>query len=92
MSEMLNAIKEKYSEEVGLSFTFFEALTFIVYLVVSYVIFCEEPSGVWGSVLTKSVEDILLADGSILAKARIADFESPRVLRRLQLLREWSHE
>lgn len=74
MSEMLNAIKEKYSEEVGLSFTFFEALTFIVYLVVSYVIFCEEPGGVWGSVLTKSVEDILLADGSILAKARIADF------------------
>lgn len=74
MSEMLNAIKEKYSDEVGLSFTFFEALTFLVYLVVSYVVFCEESGGVWGSVLAKSVDDVLLADGSILAKARVADF------------------
>lgn len=74
MFEMLDAIKEKYSDEVGLSFTFFETLTFFVYLVVSYVVFCEESGGVWGSVLTKSVDDVLLAGGSILSKARIADF------------------
>lgn len=71
---MLDAIKEKYSEEVGLSFTFFEALTFLVYLVVSYVVFCEGANGVWGSVLIKSVDDVLLADSSIVINARVADF------------------
>lgn len=74
MPEMLSAIKEKYSEEVGLSFTFFEALTFLVYLVVSYVVFCEGSGGVWGSVLIKNIDDVLLAESSILVKARVADF------------------
>jgi hypothetical protein len=73
MSNILDTLKEKYFEEVGLSFTFFEMLTFLMYVIVSYIFFCEPEAGIWNSLLFKSIDDILLSEGSVISKVRIAD-------------------
>ena len=74
MADILDVLKEKYSEEVGLSFTFFEVLTFLVYLGAVYTVTRSSDSGVWGSILYKSVGDLLLSDQAILTKVRVLDF------------------
>lgn len=74
MSDILDVLKEKYSEEVGLSFTFFEALIFLVYLIAVYTAACAGDSGVWGSVLSKSLGDLLFSDEAIIFKVRVLDF------------------
>lgn len=74
MSDILDVLKEKYSEEVGLSFTFFEVLAFLAYLIAVYTVACTSDSGVWGSVLYKSIGDLLLSDEAILSKVRVLDF------------------
>lgn len=74
MSDILDALKEKYSEEIGLSFTLFEVLSFLIYLMAVYTVMSASDSGVWGSILYKSVGDLLLSDGAVMAKVRVVDF------------------
>lgn len=74
MSDMLDVLKEKYSEEVGLSFTLFEVLSFLVYLISSHTIMSTSGSGVWELILYKSVDDLLIAEEAIITKVRIMDF------------------
>lgn len=74
MSDILEVLKEKYSEEVGLSFTFFEVLAFLVYVIVVYTVTCSSDTGVWDSILYKSVGDLLLSEGAIITKVRVMDF------------------
>ncbi|WP_027390726.1 hypothetical protein [Chrysiogenes arsenatis] len=74
MSDIFDVLKEKYSEEVGLSFTFFEALAFLVYLIAIHALMCTGDGGVWGSILYKSVGDLLLSDEATLTKIRVLDF------------------
>jgi len=74
MNNIIDTIKEKYSEEVGISFTLFELLTFILYTCASYVLFCEEKNSVWGTILTKSIDAILFSDNSFIKKARVSDY------------------
>lgn len=74
MSDIFDVLKEKYSEEVGLTFTFFEVLAFLVYLIAVYTVTCTSDSGVWESILYKSVGDLLLSDEAILTKVRVLDF------------------
>jgi len=74
MSDILDMLKEKYLEEVGLSFTFFEALIFLVYLIAVYTVTCSGDTGVWESILYKSVSDLLISDDAIIFKVRVLDF------------------
>lgn len=74
MSDLLESIKQKYSEEVGWSFNFFEGATFMIYLVAAYEILCGSGIGFWKTILTKSVSSIFSGDDSILASARVIDY------------------
>ena len=74
MSDILESIKAKYSEEVGWSFNFFEGASFLIFLVASYEILNESGTGVWEIILMKSASSIFSGDGSVLANARILDY------------------
>lgn len=80
MSDILDVLKEKYSEEVGLSFTFFEVLSFLVYLIAAYTVMCTSGSGVWELILYKSVGDLLTSEEAIITKVRVMDFLSSGAL------------
>lgn len=74
MPDILETIKQKYSEEVGWSFSFFEGIVFLVYLVSSYEVLCGSSNGVWKVVLTKTAASIFAGEGSIFSTARVIDF------------------
>lgn len=74
MSDFLDLAKEKYSEEVGISFTFFQLLIFLLYLIVSYVVSNTNSAGAWNLILFKSIDDLFFDDKSIIYSARVVDF------------------
>jgi hypothetical protein len=74
MSDLLESIKEKYSEEVGWSFSFFEGITFLIFLIATYEALNGACMGIWQTILMKSASSIFSGDESILANARILDY------------------
>jgi hypothetical protein len=74
MSDILDSIKQKYSEEIGWSFSFFEGISFLLYLVCTYEVLNEVGSGIWKQILMKSASSIFISEESILSNARILDY------------------
>lgn len=74
MADFLEIIKEKYSEELGWSFSFFEGVVFLIFLIVTYEILNGAKSGVWKTLLLKNASSIFSGEESILANARILDY------------------
>lgn len=74
MTDLLESLKQKYSDDVGWSFSFFEGITYFIYLITSYEFMCGPHTGIWNNLLGQSVYKLLVGDSSIFASARVLDF------------------
>lgn len=74
MPNIIESIKQKYSEEIGWSFSFFEGITFIIFLIVIYEILCGSYSSIWETILSKKVSKIITFKDYTLSNARIIDY------------------
>lgn len=73
MSDFLWSIREKYAEDFGISFTFCQWLSFLLYLLMSRLVFAKNSDGYWGTLLCKSINEIFYGDNSLLLGVRVID-------------------
>jgi hypothetical protein len=74
MVDLIASFKEKYAEETGWSFSFFEFSAFALYLF--FVSFLSESGagGAWHQLLNSGLHDLALGDSSIFKKANIIEY------------------
>jgi len=74
MDKFLDYLKDKYSDEIGVAFSFFEILVFIIFLVVLTHLYSMHGDHVWGDLIFIKISTIFSGTGSIVDSIRIIDF------------------
>lgn len=74
MADIIDGIKQKYIDDIGISFGVFEIITFFIYLVFSYNIFINEQYTTWANISYFSIDKIFIGDKSIIIESRIFEY------------------
>lgn len=74
MVDLIASLKEKYAEETGWSFSFFEFAAFSLYLFFVSFLFENGPGGAWHQLLSSGLHDLAIGDSSIFKKANILEY------------------
>lgn len=74
MSSLTDAIKEKYSEDIGWSFTLFEIAVFFIYLTAIHSALTNPGASIWQALWSKSAYSIFVGPSSTLQTARAIDY------------------
>ncbi|SFB85977.1 hypothetical protein SAMN05660443_0581 [Marinospirillum celere] len=74
MIDLVESLKEKYAEETGWSFSFFEVVAFSLYLFFVSFLFENGAGGAWHQFLTSGLHDLAVGDSSIFKKASTLEY------------------
>lgn len=86
MSEIIDLIKKKYEEEIGLSFTVFESIVFFIYVIFVDDLFVNGRSGILFRIFSKNFSEIFFDSQSILLKSSITNYSIALLVTFLSIL------
>ena len=74
MTDIFSILREKYTEDVGWSFSLFEIVSFTIYLFFVFNALKGNDAPIWKKMLTSKVYNMLAGSGSIYLDARVVDY------------------